>query len=103
MTPDQILTNQILAELRAIITEIIGAEYAVGLDISMHTSFDADLELESIEFVKLATQLSEHYGDRVDFVAFLASKGLNEIINLTVGEVVTYIADRLAPAGALDG
>ena len=83
--------------------EIIGAEYALSLDIGMGTSFDADLELESIEFVKLSTMLTEHYGDRINFVAFLADKSLNEIIYMTVGEVVTYIADRLTPAGSLDG
>ena len=98
MTPDQIL-----AEVRAMLIEIIGAEYALSLDIGMETSFDADLELESIEFVKLAAMLTEHYGDRIDFVGFLADKGLNEIIDMTVGEVVTYIADRLTPAGSLDG
>lgn len=95
--------DQILVEIRAMLTEIIGAEYALGLDIGMDTSFDADLELESIEFVKLSAMLTERYGDRVDFVAFLATKELNEIIDMTVGEVVTYLADRLAPAGAFDG
>ena len=95
--------DQILAEVRALLIEIIGAEYALSLDIDMDTSFDADLELESIEFVKLATMLTERYSDRVDFVAFLAAKDLDEIIEMTVGEVVAYIADRLAPAGALDG
>ena len=95
--------DQILTEVRAMLTEIIGAEYALSLDIGMDTSFDADLELESIEFVKLATMLTERYGDRVDFVAFLAAKELDEIIEMTVGEVVTYIAGRLALAGAVDG
>src|SRR5262245_38522830 len=98
MTPDQVLT-----EVRAMLIEIIGAEYALSLDIGMGTSFDADLELESIEFVKLSTMLTEHYGDRINFVAFLADKSLNEIIYMTVGEVVTYIADRLTPAGSIDG
>jgi acyl carrier protein len=98
MTPDQILT-----EVRGMLTEIIGAEYALSLDIGMDTSFDADLELESIEFVKLATMLTERYGDRVNFVAFLAAKELDEIIEMTVGEVITYIASRLALAGAVDG
>jgi acyl carrier protein len=95
--------DQILTEVRAMLTEIIGAEYALSLDIGMATSFDADLELESIEFVKLATMLTERYGDRVDFVAFLAAKELDEIIEMTVGEVVTYIAGCLALAGAVDG
>jgi acyl carrier protein len=98
MTPEHIL-----AEVRVMLTEIIGTEYALGLDIGMDTSFDADLELESIEFVKLATTLTEHYGARVNFVAFLADMSLHEIIDMTVGEVVSYIAGCLTPAGALDG
>lgn len=95
--------DQILAEVRAMLTEIIGAEYALSLDIGMDTSFDADLELESIEFVKLATMLTERYSDRVDFVAFLAAKELEDIIGLTVGDVVIYIANCLSLAGAVDG
>jgi acyl carrier protein len=98
MTPDQIL-----AEIRAMLTEIIGAEYALSLDIDMDTSFDADLELESIEFVKLATMLTDRFGDRVNFVAFLASKELDEIIEMTIGELVTYIANCLTLASAIDG
>jgi len=98
MTPDQIL-----ADVRTMLVEIIGPEYALALDIDMDTSFEADLELESIEFVKLSAMLAERYGDRVDFVRFLADKTLNEIINMTVGDVVTYIANCLALAGALDG
>ena len=95
--------EQILADVRAMVTEIIGTEYALSLDIGMDTSFDADLELESIEFVKLSTMLAERYGDRVNFVAFLATKELDEIIDMTVGEVVTYIANCSALAGAIDG
>jgi acyl carrier protein len=95
--------EQILADVRAMLTEIIGAEYALSFDIGMDTSFDADLELESIEFVKLSAMLAERYGDRVNFVAFLASKELDEIIEMTVGEVVTYIANCSAYADAIDG
>ena len=95
--------EQILADVRAMLVEIIGAEYALSLDIGMDTSFDADLELESIEFVKLSTMLAERYGDRVNFVAFLAAKELDEIIDMTVGEVVTYIVNCSALASAIDG
>ena len=93
----------ILAELRAMLIEVIGAEYALSFDIDMDTSFEADLELESIEFVKLAAMLAERYGDRVDFVAFLAAKEVDQIIEMTVGELVTYIASCLTLTGALDG
>ena len=84
------------------LTKIIGAEYALGLNIGMDTSFDTDLQLESIEFVKLSAMLTEHYGDRVDFVAFIAAKELDEIIEMTVGELVTHIAGRLVLAGVVD-
>ncbi|MGH3751687.1 MAG: acyl carrier protein [Pseudonocardiaceae bacterium] len=97
MTDDQILT-----EIRGMLTEIIGAEYALGLDIGMDTSFDADLELESIEFVKLSAMLAERYGGRVDFAAFLAAKELDEIIGMTVGEVVTHVAGCSALTGVID-
>ena len=95
--------EEILTEVRVMLIEIIGDEYALGLDIGMNTSFDADLELESIEFVKLATMLAQRYGDRVDFVAFLATKELDEIMDMTVGEVVTFIARCVALASAVDG
>lgn len=95
--------DQTLAEVRAVLTEIIGEEYAFSLDIGMDTSFDADLELESIEFVRLSAMLAERYGDRVDLVAFLADKDPEQIIGLTVGEVVTYIASCLTFAGSVDG
>jgi len=95
--------DQILAEVRAMLTQIIGEEYALSIDIGMETSFDADLELESMEFVRLSTMLAERYGDRINFVAFLADKQFDEIIELTVGDVVTYIVDCLSFAGAVDG
>ena len=95
--------ERILTDVRAMLIDIIGAEYALSLDIGMDTAFEADLELESIEFVKLATMLAERYGNRVDFVAFLADKTIDEIIEMTVGDVVTYIARCLALAGVVDG
>lgn len=106
MTPEE---ERILAEVARMLVEIIGESYALDLSIGMDTSFNADLELESIEFVRLAAKLTEHYGQRVDFVAFLASKEIDEIIALTVGAVVSHIADCQATsatataAGVFDG
>ena len=57
----------------------------------LETSFEKDLELESIEFVALAEKLQERYGKSVDFVGWLSSKELDEIIGLTVGELVEFI------------
>ena len=94
--------DQILIDVRSLLTEIIGEEYALGLDIGTSTALDRDLQLESIEFVKLATMLTERYGNRVDFVAFLADKELDEIIQMTVGEVVNHVADCLTFEDSID-
>lgn len=93
MMPDE---ERILAEVTRMLVEIIGEDYVLDLNIGMDTSFDADLELESIEFVRLAAKLTEHYGERVNFVAFLADREIDEIIKLTVGAVVRHVADCMA-------
>lgn len=85
----------VLATVSRLIVAIIGEQYVLDLAIGMDTSFNADLELESIEFVALAAALREHYGDRVDFVSFLAEKEVEEIIALRVGEVVSVIETSL--------
>jgi acyl carrier protein len=117
MTPDDVATMTapagavavdastelaILGTISELIVQIIGEEYVLDLEIGPDTSFNADLELESIEFVALAAKLREHYGDRVDFVAFLADKEVSEIIELTVGELVAYIAASLRGRTAND-
>ena len=58
----------------------------------MDTSFNADLELESIEFVALAEKLQHRYGERIDFVGWISNKSLDDIIALTVGDLVRFIA-----------
>ncbi|MFD3483163.1 MULTISPECIES: phosphopantetheine-binding protein [unclassified Streptomyces] len=73
-----------------------------GLDdaeITRGTTFHDDLELESIDLVTLAGSLREHYGDQVNLALFIADLELHEIIALTVGELVDYVAASLHRAG----
>jgi acyl carrier protein len=92
------IETNVLDVIRTMIGEIVGEEYALDLEIDLDTSFEDDLELESIEFVKLGAKLTEHYGGNVDFAAFLADKDLDEIIEMRVGEVVGYIIGATAGA-----
>jgi acyl carrier protein len=78
------------------LVDVIGAEYLIGLHVDLATSFDRDLELESLEFVALAERLLQHYGGRVDFVAWLATMELDEIIGLAVGDLVAFIVGATA-------
>jgi acyl carrier protein len=87
---------QVLDVVRALIAEVIGEEYLLGLEIDRETSFEDDLEMESIEFVKMGSKLTEHYGGKVDFAAFLADLDLDEIIEMRVGTVVDYVVDAIS-------
>ncbi|MBE8517891.1 acyl carrier protein [Amycolatopsis sp. H6(2020)] len=85
----------VLAQLSEMLRELL-EEY--GLDdaeITMDTTFHDDLELESVDLVALSGQLREHYGERVNFATFIAERDLDEIIALTVGELVRYIVASL--------
>jgi acyl carrier protein len=84
--------DAILQEIKHIITDIIGQDVDLhDQEIAFHTSFNRDLELESIEFVVLSERLQNHYGSSLDFTGWLAEKELQDIINLRVGDVVGYI------------
>jgi acyl carrier protein len=81
-----------LTGMLRVLLEEYGLEDA---DITMATKFHADLELESIDLVTLSGLLREHYGDRINFATFIADKELDEIIALTVGELVTFVVEAL--------
>jgi acyl carrier protein len=81
----------VLTTVRKLIVEVAGEDIALLTPIEMETSFNADLELESIEFVALAEKLQLHYGASVDFVGWISTKELDQIIALTVGELVEFI------------
>ncbi len=94
--PSKSEREQVLATVAAILREVIGEAWVQDLAIGPETSFAQDLELESIEFVSLAERLQATYGKRVDFVGWLASKELDQIIELRVGQVVEFISQCLS-------
>jgi acyl carrier protein len=88
--------NEVLSTVARMIREVIGDEGGLGAPIELETSFNRDLELESIEFVALAEKLRLHYGEKVDFAGWLATMELDRILELRVGELVDFIAKGLA-------
>ncbi len=85
--------TEILGTVTELITEVVGDELELEAPISLTTSFNKDLELESIEFVALAEQLQDRYGEELDFVDWLSNKELDEIIQLNVGDLVEFIVE----------
>jgi acyl carrier protein len=94
--PDRELVQQVLRDVRDSIVEVVGEDYLLDLPIDMDTSFESDLQIESIEFVALAERLAERYGDRVDFASWFAEMDLDDVVYLRVGQLVEYIARCLS-------
>jgi acyl carrier protein len=91
----EVSEEMVLSHIRRHLGDVMGDPDLLSTDITMDTKFGSDLELESIEFVALAAHLSMEFGDRVNFVEFLSGKDVDEIVSLTVGDVVRYVESCL--------
>jgi len=81
--------QEVLGTVALLVREVMGDDAELGPPIDLGTSFSGDLELESIEFVALAEKLQERYG--TDFVAWLSGMELDQILALSVGDLVEFI------------
>jgi acyl carrier protein len=91
--------DAVLAYMKQHLGAVIGDPELLHTDITLDTTFGNDLELESIEFVALAERLRAEFGERVNFVAFLSKKQVDDMVSLTVGDVVRYVASCLQEGG----
>lgn len=73
------------------LAEVIGDDFLLDEELTVDTSFNEDLEIESIEFVALAERLTERYGSQMDFVGWMGQMELDDIIALSVGDLVDFI------------
>lgn len=67
-----------------------------GGTVAADDRLEADLGLDSLEVAALAAMLREQFGDRVDLAGFLAGLELDQLIELTAGELAGYVAGTLA-------
>jgi acyl carrier protein len=93
---DSLLADTVLGEIDGMLRGILDEYGLDDADIAMDTKFHDDLELESIDLVTLAGKLEERYGSSVNFAEFIAELELEEIIALTVGKLVEYVATALS-------
>ena len=78
------------------IRRTINEDWIADFEITRETRFNDDLELESIEFVKIADKLQAHYGDSLDIAGWLSGKSVAELIGLSVGVLTDYIEQSLS-------
>ncbi len=86
----------IIQQIGAVIRESVAEDWIRQFEIDADTSFNDDLELESIEFVSIAAGLQRHFGDEVDLIGWLSTKAFDELIALRVGNVAEFVSTRLA-------
>jgi acyl carrier protein len=93
MTSTEVRTETVLREIAALIEQILD-EAGLGEpedEITRDTVFHADLELQSIDLVVLGGLLEEKYGPSVKLAAFAAELDAEQILGLTVGQLVDYV------------
>lgn len=90
----------ILALVTERIRSTVNEDWVQDFEIGPETRFNDDLELESIEFVKIADAIQAHYGSQLGIIAWLSGKSIHELIGLSVGDLVDYIAGALQPQPA---
>ncbi|MBT0566021.1 acyl carrier protein [Williamsia sp. CHRR-6] len=95
-TPHTVTEEAVFADVKQLIAQVL-EEYGVDdVEIEMETRFHEDLELESIDLVTMNGLLREKYGTRVNFAEFIAALDLEEILGLTVGDLVAYSVRALS-------
>lgn len=77
------------------IRNTISEDWIEDFDIGPQTRFSDDLEIESIEFVKMADALQAHFGKGVDLIGWLSNKSIQDLIQLNVGDIADHIAAHL--------
>jgi len=85
--------GETLPQVVAAIREAIAEDWVNDFEIDMDTSFNDDLEIESIEFVAIADLLQKKFGD-LQLIDWLSKRDINELIALTVGDVVVFIENK---------
>lgn len=97
---DEQLRAHVLDEVTRLLVAVMGDEILLTTDITRATGLEADLGIESIEMVALGERLQERYGVAVDPAALFAERGLDELMALTVGDLVDHVVRVLATGPA---
>ena len=88
--------EEILAVVIDQIRRAIDEPWIHCFDIRAVSRFNDDLEIESIEFMKITDALQAHFGARLDIVDWLSSRSIQELIGLSVGDLTDHIVHALA-------
>jgi hypothetical protein len=84
--------QRLLAEVTAMLGYVTGENAQWLARVGPASRLEGDLGLNSLDVAALGGLLRAAHGDLVDLPAYLAGLGIDEIIALTVGDLVAYVA-----------
>ncbi len=91
MTADDITANDMITALAA----ATGDESLLSIGINGATRLEGDLCLDSLDLAALSALLRDRYGTAVDLTGHVAGLDIDQIIGLTVADVVAYVTGCL--------
>ena len=89
----------VLADVDTMLRDVLG-DFGPDAEITMDTTFRDERGMESLDVVSLAGRLQARYGNTVNFAFFVSTFDVESVRELTVGQLVHYIADSLDKAPA---
>jgi acyl carrier protein len=95
-------SQDLLTEVRGLLVQVTGEDERWAARITPASRLEGDLRLESVELTELGVLLRRAHGDRVDLAEFYAGQDIDQIIGLTVGDLVGYVARCLDPGPVSD-
>lgn len=95
---------QLFGPLVAVISSVVGADDSWVAAVDGSSRLEADLRLDSLEIAALGQALADRFGDQVDLAGYLAGLSFDRLVDLTVADLIGFIADRLdGAAGRREG
>jgi len=88
-------SDSVLAVVIEKIRSTICEDWILDYEIGPESRFNDDLEIESIEFIKIANAIQQSFCAQLNIAGWLAGKTIHELIGLSVGELASYIHDAL--------
>jgi len=87
MTSGEITAGDMAVALAAATAD----ESLLSAGISAATRLEGDLRLDSLDLAAFGALLRDRYGTAVDLTGYVAGLDIDEIIELTVGDVTAYV------------
>jgi len=92
--------DQVHSTVEEAIVKVVGRWYYDECQVGLDSTFAEDIELESMEVMEISESLIDTYEGRVDFVTWFSSMELEDLVELTMRDVVDFIVRSLEQRAA---